>query len=421
MNEPTITCPSCKTEIKLTESLAAPLLESTRLQYEQKISQKEAEVSKREADMRTRQEALVEAQNSLNEQVEIKLKEEREKIVAEEARKARFALSLELDQKAQELVALQEVLKERDLKLGEAQKAQAELIRKQRELDDAKREMELSIEKRVQESLTLVREQASKEASEAHKQKLLESQQQMAAMQRQIEELKKRAEQGSQQLQGEVQELELEGALLARFPLDIIEPVPKGEHGGDVLHRVVGPHGKICGSIIWECKNTKNWSDSWLSKLRDDQRAAKVEIALMISQALPKGIESFDLVDGVWVADPRYAIPIAIMLRQTLIDLAAARQLGEGQQTKMDLVYQYLTGPRFRHRIEAIVEKFSDMQEDLDKERRTMTRQWAKREEQIRGVIDATAGMYGDLQGIAGKTLQEIEGLNIPLIEDSSK
>ena len=152
-------------------------------------------------------------------------------------------------------------------------------------------------------------------------------------------------------------------------------------------------------------------------KLRDDQRAAKVEIALIISQVLPKGVDTFDYIDGVWIAHPRYAIPVAIMLRQSLIDLASARQLGEGQQTKMDLVYQYLTGSRFRHRIEAIVEKFSDMQGDLDKERRTMTRQWAKREEQIRGVIDATAGMYGDLQGIAGKTLQEIEGLNIPMIE----
>jgi hypothetical protein len=421
MTEPTITCPACKTNIKLTESLAAPLLESTRLQYEQKISQKEIEVSKREDEMKARQEALVKAQNSLQEQIEAKLKEEREKIVAEEARKARLSLSLELEQKANELLELQEVLKERDIKLGEAQKAHAELIRKKRELDDAKREMELTIEKKVQDSLVLVREQATKEAAEAHKLKILESQQQMAAMQRQIEELKQRAEQGSQQLQGEVQELELESALLARFPLDIIEPVPKGEHGGDVLHRVVASHGKVCGTIIWECKRTKNWSDGWLSKLRDDQRAAKVEIALIISQVLPKGVDTFDFIDGVWVSDPRYAIPIAIMLRQGLIDLASARQLGEGQQTKMDLVYQYLTGPRFRHRIEAIVEKFSDMQEDLDKERRTMTRQWAKREEQIRGVIDATAGMYGDLQGIAGKTLKEIEGLNIPMIENNSQ
>lgn len=420
MTEPTITCPACKTEIKLTESLAAPLLESTRIQYEQKISQKEFEIGKREAEIRSRQEALNKAQNSLQEQIEMKLKEERGKIITEETRKARISLSHELEQKANALAELQEVLKERDEKLAEAQKAQAELIRKQRELDDAKREMELSIEKKVQQSLALVRDQATKEASEAHKLKILEAQQQMAVMQRQIEELKQRAEQGSQQLQGEVQELELETTLLARFPLDIIEPVPKGEHGGDVLHRVVAPHGKICGTIIWECKRTKNWSDGWLSKLRDDQRAAKVEIALIISHVLPKGIDTFDLVDGVWVAAPRYALPIAIILRQGLIDLAAARQLGEGQQTKMEMVYQYLTGPRFRHRIEAIVEKFTDMQEDLDKERKMMTRQWAKREEQIRGVIEATAGMYGDLQGIAGKTLQEIEGLSIAMIEEGN-
>ena len=129
--------------------------------------------------------------------------------------------------------------------------------------------------------------------------------------------------------------------------------------------------------------------------------------------------DSFDLIDDVWVTDPRYAIPVAIALRQSLIELAAARQAGEGQQTKMELVYQYLTGPRFRHRSQAIVEKFTDMQQDLDKERKTMTRLWAKREEQIRGVIESTAGMYGDLQGIAGRTLQEIEGLDIKLLPDS--
>ncbi|MBM3633368.1 MAG: DUF2130 domain-containing protein [Alphaproteobacteria bacterium] len=421
MTEPTITCPACKTEIKLTESLAAPLLESTRLQYEQKISQKEVEVSKREEEIRVRQETLVKAQNSLHEQVEIKLKEEREKIIAEEARKARFALSLELEQKATALSELQEVLKERDIKLGEAQKAQAELIRKQRELDDAKREMDLTIEKKVQDSLTLVREQTTKEVSEVHKLKILESQTQMAAMQRQIEELKQRAEQGSQQLQGEVQELELEDNLRSSFPQDIIQPVPKGEFGGDVIHQVFGSLGQMCGTILWESKRTKNWSDAWLVKLRDDQRSAKAEIALIISQVLPKEFESFGLVDGVWIAKPKYAIPLAMTLRHSLIELASARQAGEGQQTKTELVYQYLTGPRFRHRVEAIVEKFSDMQDDLDRERKTMTRLWAKREEQIRGVIDATAGMYGDLQGIAGKTLQEIEGLNIPMIEDNRK
>jgi len=191
----------------------------------------------------------------------------------------------------------------------------------------------------------------------------------------------------------------------------MIQSVPKGEFGGDVLHRVVGPLGQPCGTILWESKRTKNWSDTWLPKLREDQRTAKAEIAVIISQALPKDVETFDLVDGVWVAHPRVLLPIAITLRNTLIEVASARQASEGQQTKMEMVYQYLTGQRFRQRIQAIVEAFSSMREDLDRERKAITKQWAKREEQIDRVMQATVGMYGDLQGIAGKTLQEIEGL----------
>ena len=411
MNEPIIHCPNCRTEIKLTESLAAPLIEATRQQYEQKIAQKEADVAKREAAIREQQTDITKAQESIDEQIVAKLKIERERIAAEEAKKARLVLGADLEQKTKEVSDLQEVLNERDIKLAEAQKAQVELIRKQRELDDAMREIDLTIEKRVQESLGTVRDKAKLEAEEGLKLRVLEKEEQIASMQRQIEELKRRAEQGSQQLQGEVQELELETLLRLKFPRDIIEPVPKGEFGGDVLHRVIGPQGQHCGTILWESKRTKNWSDTWLPKLRDDQRAAKAEVALIVSHVLPKGVDAFDFIEGVWVTESRCAIPVAIALRQYLIELSAARQASDGQQTKMEMVYQYLTGPRFRHRVEAIVEKFSDMQADLDKERKTMTRSWAKREEQIRGVIESTAGMYGDLQGIAGRTLQEIDGL----------
>ena len=417
MNDPTIVCPNCNTQIKLTESLAAPLIESTRKQYERQLAQKEAEVAKREAAMREQRVVLAKAQESIDEQIAAKLKSERAAIAAEEAKKARLAVSANLEQNARELADLQEVLKQRDAKLAEAQKAQAEFIRKQRELDDAKREMELTIEKRVQESLTATREQAKKEAEESLKFKVAEKEQTIASMQHQIEELKRRAEQGSQQLQGEVQELELEAMLRENFPQDSIESVAKGEHGGDIFQRVRSPVGLPCGAILWESKRTKNWSDGWLAKLRNDQRAAKAELAILVSQALPKDVETFSLIDGVWVTSYRCAQPVAIALRHSMIELAAARKAGEGQQTKMELVYQYLTGPRFRHRVQAIVEKFTDMQEDLDRERKTMTRLWAKREEQIRGVIESTAGMYGDLQGIAGKTLQEIEGLNVKMLE----
>ncbi len=301
--------------------------------------------------------------------------------------------------------------------MAEAQKAQADLLKKQRELDDAKRELDLTVEKRVQASVAEVREKAKKEAEDNLKLKVSEKEEQIASMQRQIEELRRKAEQGSQQLQGEVMELELESTLRSKFPFDSIEPVAKGEFGGDVIQRVVSPMGLLCGAILWESKRTKNWSDAWLAKLRGDQRTAKAEISVLISQALPKDIESFSHVDGVWVTAPQYALPLVMALRQTLIEVANSKQSQEGQQTKMELVYGYLTGPRFRHRVEAIVEKFSDMQADLDREKKAMTRLWAKREAQIQGVIESTVGMYGDLQGIAGRALEEIEGLEVPLIE----
>jgi hypothetical protein len=417
MSDPIIICPRCNAEIKLTESLAAPLLESTRKQFEERLAEQKALVAQRELELKRREEDLAKERESIQELVAEKLKEEKSRIAAEEAKKARTLLGADLEQKTKELADLQEVLKQRDEKLAAAQKAEAEMLRKQRELDDAKRELELTIEKRIQESLAATRDQARKEAEEGLKLKVQEKEQTILSMQKQIEELKRKAEQGSQQLQGEVQELELESLLRDRFPHDTIEPVPKGEHGGDILQRVSTSNGQNCGTILWESKRTKNWSDGWLAKLRDDQRSAKAEAAVIVSQAMPKNVETFDLLEGVWVTSVKTLLPVATILRQTLIDLAKARQATEGQQTKMELIYQYLTGPKFRHRVQAIVEKFNDMQEDLDKERKTMTKMWAKREAQIRCVIESTAGMYGDMQGIAGKTLQEIEGLDILAIE----
>lgn len=417
MVEPTINCPNCSTEIKLTESLAAPLIKMAREKDKALMVEKENQMAKREAEIRAQQKAVETARKTIDEQISEKLKTERAVIVAEETKKAKLAAASDLEGKTKELSALQEVLKERNVKLQEAQKAQAELMRKERELEDAKREFELTVEKRVQVSIAEVREKAKKEAEGNLKLKVSEKEEQIASMQRQIEDLKRKAEQGSQQLQGEVMELELENTLRAKFPFDSIEPVPKGEFGGDVLQYVVSPVGLSCGAILWESKRTKNWSEAWLAKLRGDQRTAKAEISVLISRTLPKHIDSFSHVDGIWVTAPQYALPLAIALRQTLIEVASNKQSQEGQATKMELVYEYLTGPRFRHRVEAIVEKFSDMQTDLDRERKTMTRLWAKREAQIQGVIDSTVGMYGDLQGIAGRALQEIDGLETPLLE----
>jgi hypothetical protein len=420
MADPTIICPKCKNEIKLTESLAAPLIESTRLDFESRLAQKDLDVAGREKSIQEREAALSQAKESLETHVNERMQQERGKIAADEARKAKLALANDISQKTKEVTELQEILRQKDEKLTEAQKAQADLLKKQRELDDAKRELDLTVEKRVSAGLTATRQQAKKEAEDESKLKLSEKEQTIAAMSKQIEDLKRRAEQGSQQLQGEVLELELEALLKTTFTRDTIDPVPKGEHGGDILHRVLSPLGAICGTILWESKRTKNWSDSWLPKLRDDQRAAKAELAVIVSQVLPKDMGTFGLMDGVWITHPSTVIPVALALRQILIETSMARKASEGQQTKTEMVYQYLTGPGFRHRVQAIVEAFGSMREDLDKERKAITKQWAKREEQIGRVMEATVGMYGDLQGIAGKSIQEIEGLEFKALGEGS-
>lgn len=492
MSEPTITCPKCHAEFPLTASLAAPLVEAVRRDFERRLAAKDAEVAQREAAIREREEAISAAQASLEAQLAARIEEarakiaaeeavkaqtaldaalslkqaeisalndalrqreekvaelqkaqmelarqrqeledqkreleltvgervraEREKIAAEAERKARMAMQEEMEARSRELSELQELLSAQRAKLQEAQAAQAELLKEKRELEDAKAEMALTIQRGIQEGLDASRAQGRKEAEEALNLKLAESQHTIEGMKRQIEELKRRAEQGSQQLQGEVQELELEAALAAQFPADTIAPVPKGEFGGDCVQNVYGPLGQVCGTILWESKRTKNWNDAWLQKLRDDQRASKAEVAVIVTQALPKEVSTFQLIDGIWVTSWSCAMPVAMCLRQSLIELALAKQSREGQETKMELVYAYLTGPQFRQRVQAIVEAFTTMQQDLAAERRAIQKHWAKREAQLERVLLATAGMYGDLQGIAGQSIREIEGLQ--LLED---
>ncbi|MBS0234356.1 MAG: DUF2130 domain-containing protein [Proteobacteria bacterium] len=418
MTDTLIACPKCKHEFPLTESLAAPLIAQTKRQFEAEAAEKDREIAAKELALREQAGALEKARASVEATVAEKLGAERQRIAAEEAQKAKQLLAGDLEEKSKALQELQSVLRARDQKLAEAQKAQAEFQKKARELDDAKREMDLNVQKGISAGLESERAKAKLEAEEALKLRVSEKDQIIASMQNKIEELKRKAEQGSQQLQGEVLELEFENILKAKFPFDTFEAVPKGEFGADLIQRVVNASGASCGSIIWEMKRTKDWRPAWIGKLKDDQRRAKADLAIIVSSALPKDIQTFDNLDGIWVTDFRCAVPIALALRQLLSDVATARVVGEGQQSKMALVYDYLTGPRFRHRIEAIIEKFDEMQSDLDKERKAMMKSWAKREGQITAVLDATAGMYGDLQGIAGKALKEIEGFELPGIED---
>lgn len=418
MNQPNITCPQCNHAFRLDESLAAPLIESTRREFELKITQQNADIAKREVAVKAQQCAIEKAKLEVDEQVANKLKTERERIAADELKKARAAMASEFETKARQLADLNELFQQNNLKLAEAQKAQAEFIQKQRALDDEKREIDLTIEKKVGESLSSVREKAKKEAEDALSLQLAEEKQRVAAMAKQIDELKRKVEQGSQQSQGEALELQLESLLRGKFPRDTIEPVAKGEFGGDVLHRVLTSGAQVAGTILWESKRTKAWSDGWLGKLRDDQRAAKADFAVIVSQVVCKGVAEFDLIDGVWVTEPQCAIPLAVALRHAVLEIAATRQAGEGQQTKMEMVYHYMTGPAFRHRLQAIVEKYTEMTKDLEKERKFLTAQWAKREQQMNAAIVSTTGMYGDLRGIVGKSLAEIEEIEPKLLDD---
>jgi hypothetical protein len=421
VHEPTLHCPNCNHEIKLTESLAAPLIEETRRRFREQLAAKDAEVARKTEALRQEREQLEKSREQIEDRVKQRLAAERSQIIVAEAKKAREAATAELQSKTAEADELRKTLEANNAKLAEAQQAQAELMRKERALDEAKRELDLTVEKRVQASVEDIRSKARQEADEAARLRVLEKDQTIESMARTIEELKRKAEQGSQQSQGEVLELELEELLRGRFPTDLIEPVGKGELGADVVQQVNGSIGQSAGIILWESKRTKAWSDSWLAKLRDDQRRCGADVALIISQALPKHIEQFDLLDGIWVAHPRCALPVAVALRQTLIEVNSSRLVQQGQQTKMEQVYQYLTGMKFRQRVEAVVEKFDDMREDLDKERKFMARQWSKRETQIVSVIESTVGMVGDLQAIAGKAMPEIPSLDLPLLENQTK
>lgn len=434
MTDVKIECPHCHKSFKLNETLAAPLVEETRRkiaeEYHEKEDaleqrkrafaqeQKEAEKARRAMDKE--REAIASQKEQLEEIVAEQVAEQRKAIERDVARKAKEKYDEKLAERDEEKAELEERLKEKDEKLAEARKQEAEFRRKQRELDDKMRELDLAAEKKAAELVAPQLEKAKKDAEEASRLKLLDKEKTISDLQAKLQDAIRKAEQGSQQQQGEVQELDLENRLREAFVRDGIDPVPKGQHGGDALHRVHGPQGTVCGTILWESKRTKNWAGGWPDKLKQDQRTAKADLAVIVTQAMPPGVDTFGEIEGVWVTTPALAVPLAAALRLALIEAALARRATEGQQDKMAILYQYLTGPQFRQRVEAIKDAFTTMQEDLDAERRVITKQWEKRAKQIERVMISTVGMYGDLQAIAGNTLQEIEGLEIRALDTSS-
>ena len=406
VTEQVVVCPNCRYEIKLTEAISAPIVERLRKQFEADARKKGEELARREQALTEKTAEIEKAKETIDAQVAERLKAERRRVAKEEARKASEAL-------ATEMTDLRQQLDDKASKLDEAQKNELELRKQRRDLEERKKQMQLEIERKLDTERKAIRESTQKDMAEEHRLKEAEKEQQLTAMRKQIDDLKRKAEQGSQQTQGEVLELELEALLATRFPTDTIEPVPKGVHGSDVLQRVHDGNGNACGTIIWESKRTKAWSNGWLPKLRDDQREAKAELAAIVSVALPADLSTFALIDGVWVTSGACVAGLAAALRMSLIEMNATRQAEHGRQSKMEVLYAYLAGPQFRQRVEAIFESFSALRNDLEQEKRAMQRIWAKREKQIDRVLANTVGLHGDVAGIIGGTLPEIAGIEL--------
>jgi hypothetical protein len=405
--DPTIRCGKCGHEMPLTESLAGPFIEKLKTRFKQRLDEGEALLAREREALRIEVGQTEKARLEIDDEVERRLTAERPALAAAEGRKAREVIEAVSIERERELSELRDAVKANDTKLAEAHRAHAQTLKKQRELDEAKAALELTVEARVKDSLDEIRTTARKDADDAARLRVAERDRTIESMARTIEGLKRQAEQASQKMQGEVQEIELERELSSKFPADVVEPVRNGEAGADILQRVNGAVGRSAGVIVWEAKRTRFWNDGWLGKLRNDQRRCGADVAVIVSQTLPKAVAHFDLVEGVWIVHPSCALPVGVALRQPILEIDGSRTAQDGQATKAELLYRYLTGQAFRRRIETLVETFDEMRADLDRERKFVARSWAKRELQISACMEATAAAVGEMQAIAGDALPQ--------------
>ena len=398
-----ITCPNCQTQIEVTEVISTQLRATIRGEMETELRATRQRLTQEQEELGRQQQEVARRAAAVEEQVRKKLDEQRQALED----KLREQMHVELKDQEEQLTELRSRLKG-------AQEKELAFLKEKRDLEERVRNVDLEVTRRTQEELKKVREQATKELDEQHRLKLMEKEQQVEGLRRQIEELKRRAEQGSQQAQGEVLEVALEELLKDLFPVDSVEPVPKGVRGADVVQRVFDDNGADCGLILWESKRTRHWSKEWLPKLRDDLRTVGASRSVIVSEQLPEHIRHFGQIDGVWVVSWACVQPVALALREGLIAAGKSRRALEGQHSKMELVYNYLIGQEFFNRVSGVAEAFMTMKQDLEAEKRAFHRAWAKREKQLERVLVSTSGLYGDLQGIIGSSLPEIEGMSLP-------
>ena len=407
-DEQQIKCPHCGGIVSINEVLVVQIEERLRSDIDKEKQSYVKEVDLRMAEIKKKEAEVKQLQESMDALLEKRVAETLSKEKAETLKKVREQVEGE---KAEEMKIIQEDLKEKEEKLKKANEEALALRKERQKLESDKEEFEISLQRKLDEERGKIKEESSKVVAEQYQYTVAQLKKQLDDATKAKDELARKLEQGSQQLQGEVLELELENILKSEFPIDKIMPVPKGVNGADVVQEVYSRAGRSCGQIVWESKRTKSWKDEWVGKLKDDQRRAKAELAVIVSTVLPKDVDGFKYRDGVWICSTELVIPLAMALRSNLEALAMEKSMSVGKNEKMEVIYAYLTGAGFKQRVEAIVEAFSSMKQDIEKEKLAYQKIWAKREKQIEKVLINTIGLHGDLSGLA--PLQEIKMLEL--------
>lgn len=412
----TITCTACGEQLEIDKALEGQIesrvIAAERQKHEAELAslrnEQETAIAKQKAvAAEMAQKQLDGERELLRKQAEADLELEKKRIEQDAANAQRKASSEQADL-INSLKADAENAKADSKKLREDL---GKLMDQLRESNKAKDNAELEAKKKLAEEEAKIREEVLKGADEAHRMKQLEMEKKLADTQKALEDAQRKATQGSQQNQGEVLELDLETRLREEFPFDDIAEVKKGQRGADIIQTVKNQSFAACGILLWETKNGK-WQPAWVPKFKQDIREANASIGVIVSQEIPSEYGDMRHLEGnVWVAKPKLAPVLATALRSTILQVDAANRNSQGKDAKMEALYQFLVGPEFRHRVEAIVENYGLLQSEIEKEKRAAAHRWAHQEKAIRAVIDNTIGMYGDLQGITSSALPTIKSL----------
>ena len=397
-----IECPQCGADI----SIDAEIKKNAKEQAERYIQNSKKEMQEKEKEISIQKDAL------RIKELELKALVEKEVLKEKEIIEKKMLTLAEQKVKVQ-LKDLEAQLTENTKQLAESQDAELQLRKKMREVKEKEKSLGLEIEKKVEEATKKKEAEVWQASQEKYKLELLEKEKVIQQMKDKTDDLQKKLIEGSQQRQGEVVEEEFEKNLRLKFPVDMFTEVPKGVQGADLLQIVKNINLKQCGIIIWEFKNTKTYSKDWVAKLREDQRKANANIAVLVSKVLPKDAAEIELIDGVYVVSYDLAIPFCVSLRKSLEELHVAQLVITNKDEKMERIYQYLTGSTFKQKFKSIVNAYKTQKEQLEKEKRALTLIWAKRDKQLDIVIEAATSMFGDVEGIIGNEAPIIEELSL--------